>query len=189
MDGCPDRREALWSYVFDELPQDQKKSIAEHLGRCLGCRGEQRRMTLLLERIRTAGLTPHLDRQQSEEMVDRILDRTERRPVYRMQWRGFALRSRFSAIAAACALLIFIGVVGYRLADRGADPTLMSGIQSEQVLSPDKVEMLQDLDLLKNFQTVKTLVRVLNDTPQEKQPNKNNNALRNMRYEIETQLA
>jgi hypothetical protein len=168
MNGFPDREKSMWLYVLGELPEDHRQAFAEHLVSCPSCRTELRRFEKLIEKVKTAGRTPTLPRQRADAMTRRILDRFEPRPgVKRRRWLSWP--KLVPSLAAACALLLFVGIFSYRALDREKTPSLMSGLQKEQTLSPDELQMIreQDMELLMEFQTVQKLVQVLDTASPE----------------------
>jgi len=168
MNGCPDREKSMWLYVLGELPEDRRQVFAEHLVSCPSCRAELRRFEKLIEKVKIAGRTPTLPEQHADALMRRILDRFEPKPG-RKRRRWLTWPKLIPSLAGACALLLFVGIFSYRTLDREKKPPLMSGIQKEQTLSPDELQMIQeqDMELLMEFQTVHKLVQVLDTTSPE----------------------
>lgn len=168
MNGCPDREKSMWLYVLGELPEDRRKAFAEHLVSCPSCRSELRRFEKLIEKVKTAGRPPALPGQHADAMTRHILDRFDpKQGTQRRRWLTWP--KLVPSIAAACALIFFAGIFSYRALDREEKAPLMSGLQKEQTLSPDELQMIQqqDMELLMEFQTVQKLVQVLDAAPSE----------------------
>ena len=187
MNGCPDREKNIWLYVLGELPEDRRQSLAEHLTHCPSCRAELRRLKIVLEKVKTAGRTPPMPRQSADAMTRRILDRFDPKP--HLQGRKWLTWPKLvPSLAAACALLLFVGIFSYRALDEEKKAPLVSGLQKEQMVSAEELQTIQDQDmeLLLEFQTVEKLVRVLDASSSESQRIDNNdNALRKRSHAVE----
>ncbi len=187
MNGCPDREKNIWLYGLGELPEDRRQALAEHLTHCPSCRAELRRFKTVMEKVKTAGRTPPLPRQSADAMTRRILDRFDAKPRLRGR-RWLTWPKLVPSLAAACALLLSVGIFSYRALDEEKRAPLMSGLQKEQMLSPEELQTLQDQDmeLLMEFQTVEKLVQVLDASSSEGQRMDNNdNALRKRIHAVE----
>ena len=178
MNGCPDREKTIWLYLLQELPEEQRRAFSEHLNGCPSCRAELRRIEAMLEKTQTAGGGPRLSASQADAMVRGILDRVDAKPaLLRPGWLTWP--KLVPSLAAACAMLLFVGIFSYRALEPKPEAPLVSEIQTEQALSPNEVEMTQDMELLLEFQTVQKLVRVLDgSSPEEPFFDNDNNALR-----------
>jgi hypothetical protein len=187
MNGCPDREKTIWLYVLGELPEDRRRALADHLANCASCRSELRRFQTLLETVKTSGRAPRLSRQNADAMTRRILERFDsKRGSEKRRWLTWP--RLVPSLAAGCALLLFVGIFSYRALDEGKKAPLMSGLQKEQMLSPEDLQTIQDqdLELLMEFQTVEKLVRVLDASSTEGQRIDNNdNALRKRIHALE----
>ncbi|MCF8049772.1 MAG: zf-HC2 domain-containing protein [Desulfobacterales bacterium] len=178
MNGCPDREKSIWLYVLEELSEDRRQALAEHFTHCPSCRTELRRLETVLEKVKTAGRTPRLPRQSADAMTRRILDRFD--PKLRLRGRRWLTWPKLvPSLAAACALLLFVGIFSYRALDEEKKAPLVSGLQKEQMLSPEEPQTIQDQDmeLLMEFQTVQKLVRVLDASSTEGQQIDNNDSV------------
>lgn len=187
MNGCPDQEKTISLYVLGELPEDRRQALADHLATCESCRAELRRFETLLGRVKSAGEAPRLSRQNAGAMTRRILARFDsKRGIKRQRWLTWP--RLVPSLAAACALLLFVGIFSYRALDEEKKAPLMSGLQKEQMVSPEELQTIQDQDmeLLLEFQTVEKLVRVLDASSSESQRIDNNdNALRKRSHAVE----
>ena len=187
MNGCPDREKSIWLYVYGELSEDRRQALAEHFTHCPSCRAELRRFKTMLEKVKTAGRAPGLSRQSADAMTRRILDRFDTKPHHPGR-RWLTWPKLVPSLAAACALLLFVGIFSYRALDEGKKAPLVSGLQKEKMVSPEELQTIQDQDmeLLMEFQTVEKLVRVLDASSSESQRIDNNdNALRKRIHVLE----
>lgn len=162
--NCPQREKQLWLYVLDEIPEDQRSDFAAHLEHCAACRAEHQRISAILGKIRSADGRVSLRVGEADAMTRSILDAYS--PKIRFQnERRKRVRPRLPALsAAAAAVFIIFAVFGiYRWTQPDSEMPFTAVFPETQQRSSDASEMLQDLDLLREFQTVEKLATVLEE--------------------------
>lgn len=181
MNVCPEREEKIWLYLSEEMADGERKAFAGHMARCPSCRTEMRRSRNMLEKMKAAGQTPQLSPESANAMARAVLDRLHAETGSGGR-RWLRWPRLVPALAAACALVFFVGIFTYRALDRNSQPPMMSGLQGKEL------EQLQDQDmeLLLEFQTVHKIVQVLDTPPPEGQDIDNNDsASRNRIHAVE----
>jgi anti-sigma factor RsiW len=59
MASCQDFINSLYEYASDELPQDTREALTEHLSTCPTCRGELRQYELVIQLAqKLSGISP-----------------------------------------------------------------------------------------------------------------------------------
>ena len=165
MPDCTDRNEQVMLDVYGELDAGARSALEDHLSTCADCRREKESLTAMLGQVRQAMVPPPLSMQDSAAMVRRVQDRLavfrlpggRRQPVKekRVLW--------IPALAAACVLVLVAIFVGYERSGNIAQPVAQR-IDISQKLPENEEEIVKNLDLLKNFNTLEKLSQVVDDS-------------------------
>jgi len=155
MKACPDRNETLMLDLYGELEPEAALRWEGHLESCDDCRRERRRLQTLIGRIRDADAAAALTPQESSALRAELHRRTA--PVQNrfLQPRSF-LRG-LPALAAAAMLVLAVWVFQERTPAPPAVPT----VDIYRQLSEEDLEVIRNLDMLKQFQTIEKLSRVV----------------------------
>jgi hypothetical protein len=151
--------------VYGELDAGARSALEDHLSTCADCRREKENLTAMLGQVRQAMVPPPLSMQDSAAMVRKVQDRLavfrlpggRRQPVKekRVLW--------IPALAAACVLVLVAIFVGYERSGNIAQPVAQR-IDISQKLPENEEEIVKNLDLLKNFNTLEKLSQVVDDS-------------------------
>lgn len=165
MPDCTDRNEQVMLDVYGELDAGARSALEDHLSTCADCRREKESLTAMLGQVRQAMVPPPLSMQDSAAMVRKVQDRLavfrlpggRRQPVKekRVLW--------IPALAAACVLVLVAIFVGYDRSGNIAQPVAQR-IDISQKLPENEEEIVKNLDLLKNFNTLEKLSQVVDDS-------------------------
>jgi len=165
MPDCTDRNEQVMLDVYGELDAGARSAQEDHLSTCADCRREKESLTAMLGQVRHAMVPPPLSMQDSAAMVRKVQDRLavfrlpggRRQPVKekRVLW--------IPALAAACVLVLVAIFVGYERSGNIAQPVAQR-IDISQKLPENEEEIVKNLDLLKNFNTLEKLSQVVDDS-------------------------
>jgi anti-sigma factor RsiW len=165
MQDCTDRNEQVMLDVYGELDAGARSALEDHLSTCAGCRREKENLTAMLGHVRQAMAPPPLSMQDSAAIVRKVQDRLavfrlpggRRQPVKekRVLW--------IPALAAACVLVLVAIFVGYERSGNIAQPVAQR-IDISQKLPENEEEIVKNLDLLKNFNTLEKLSQVVDDS-------------------------
>lgn len=175
MPDCIDRNEKFMLDVYGELDAGARSALEDHLSTCADCRREKESLTAMLGQVRQAMVPPPLSMQDSAAMIRKVQGRLavfhlpggRRQPVKekRALW--------IPALAAACVLVFVAIFVGYERSGTIAQP-VAQGIDISQKLPENEEEIVKNLDLLKNFNTLEKLSQVVDDSA-GRNPSETNN--------------
>jgi len=177
MKQCSDYQEMLLLDVYGELNPLERHAWANHLGTCEHCRKEKEHLVRLLQTIKTALPTPTLSPDKIAEHVRSIQGKLKEEANLPW-WRklGFRLPQRLiPALTTACLLLIIVswfGLKEFRKLDILS--TSHQTISEEQINSKD-LEVVENLDFLKEMGDVEKLVKHLDETDSQSPSTKTKN--------------
>jgi len=186
MHPCEHLNEKITSYIYGELDPAGCRKIEDHLKTCEGCRQEHRRLASILAKVRETRVTPELSASDARLMAADIHRKlTDNRG--RTWWRPYLdfMPPRFMPAAAmAAVLMITVAVIGYVNQSRNNGLPPVSVNQNEELMLSDKdLEILDNLELLKEMDSIQKLSRVVGpDGETEFQPDMDNDT-RGMRQD------
>lgn len=165
MPDCTDRNEQVMLDVYGELDAGARSAWEDHLRICADCRREKENLTAMLGQVRQAMAPPTLSMQDSAAMVRKVQDRL---PVFRLPWgRRQPVKEKralwIPALATACVLVLVAIFVGYERYGT-IDQPVAQRIDISQKLPENEEEIVKNLDLLKNFNTLERLSQVVDDS-------------------------
>jgi hypothetical protein len=166
MPACPDRNELLLLDVYKELDAVARPELDEHLKACVDCRVEKERLEAILGLVKEKMVSSPLTMMESAALVKGV-QRKLASPHPTRRWQEFFKAKRalwLPAAATACLLVLLTTFVGYERFDMAERPVVPKLDISKQLPEND-VEIIQNLDLLKNFNTLEKLSQVVNDSP------------------------
>ena len=165
MPDCTDRNEQVMLDVYGELDAGARSALEDHLSTCADCRREKESLTAMLGQVRQAMVPPPLSMQDSAAAVRKVQDRLAvfRPPGGRRQPVKEKRALWIPALAAACVLVLVAIFIGYERSGNIAQPVAQR-IDISQKLPENEEEIVKNLDLLKNFNTLERLSQVVDDS-------------------------
>ncbi|MGA9260744.1 MAG: hypothetical protein WBV95_02130 [Desulfobacterales bacterium] len=165
MPDCTDRNEQVMLDVYGELDAGARSAWEDHLRTCADCRREKENLTAMLGQIRQAMAPQPLSMQDSAGLVRKVQDRLD---LFRLPggWRQSVKGKRalwIPALATACVLVLVAIFVGYEHSGTIEQPVVQR-IDISQKLPENEEEIVKNLDLLKNFNTLEKLSQVVDDS-------------------------
>ena len=164
MQPCEHLKENLTLYTYGELDPVPSREVENHLKSCEGCRQEHRRLSTILAKVKKTGAAPQLSPLEARAMaanISRTLKAGPRRNWWR-QYLDFMPSRLMPAAAMAAALVIAVAVVGYLNLDKPPGTAPVSLNQNEEImLSDTDLEILDNLELLKEMDAIQKLSRVV----------------------------
>ena len=130
-----------------------------HLAACSACRVEKERLTRLLGKMRETATPAELSGAEAHLMAMRVL-REVHRPTER---RMGGWLPRFAPVAAGLAVLVAASV--YYFQDRFSGADKMADLRIEDQVPLQDIEVIRQLDFLKNLDTIEKLVNVVDVDP------------------------
>jgi hypothetical protein len=178
MKPCSDYQEMLLLDVYGELNPAERRVWEDHFNTCEHCRKEKEQLLRLLQTIKTALPDPTLSPDEIAEHV-RSIQWKLREEANLPWWRKvrFHLPYRLvPALTTACLLLIIASWFGVKEFKKAGIifPSLRSF--SEEQINRDDLEVVKNLDFLKEMDDLEKLVKVLDkiDSPDVSSQQKNN---------------
>jgi hypothetical protein len=173
MQACRNHHETLMLDVLDELTDPRVRRDWEgHLASCSGCRTEKTRLLNLLGRVRASGSPPELSEAEAQRMTAAVSRKIRNRPG-RVSGSGRSFRL-LPALAAACVLFITV-MAGYWWQEAFFGAERIADLSSEPQLEPPDLDVVKNLDLLRDMDTIEKLIQIVDipgnsQTPGEPSP-------------------
>ena len=188
MQACEHLKENLTLYVYGELDPTTGQKVENHLEHCEGCRQEHERLSTILTRVKEASVSPQLSPLEARAMaanISRILKAGTRRTWWR-QYLEFMPSRLIPAAAMAGALVITVAVVGYLNLNKTPGMAPVSLNQNEELMLSDKdLEILDNLELLKEMDAIQKLSRAVTPDGESELQRGMNNDTRGMRQDVD----
>ena len=178
MKPCSDYQETLLLDVYGELKPAERRAWENHLGTCEHCRKEKEQLLRLLQTIKTALPTPTLSPDKIVEHVREIQGKL-REEANLPWWRKMRFRlpqPLIPALTTACVLLIIISWFGLKEFRKFGILSISPQTTSEEQINRNDLEVVENLDFLKEMGEVEKLVKHLDkaDSPSSSTQPKNN---------------
>jgi hypothetical protein len=178
MHACEHLKEKITLHIYGELDPVSRREIEDHLKICESCRQEHKRLSSILTQVRQTRVTPALSPKDARVMVADIRRELANNPGLPW-WRKYLdfMPPRFiPAAALAVVMIITVAVIGYvnRSKTEGLPPVSLKQ-NKELLLSDTDLEILDNLELLKEMDSIQKLSRVVDpDGETEFQPDMDN---------------
>ena len=187
MQACEHLIENLTLYVYGELDPVTGQEVANHLENCEGCRQEHERLSTILVKVKEASVSPQLSPLEARAMAADISRKLKagRRTWWR-QYLDFMPSRLIPAAAMAGALVILVAVVGYLNLNKAPGIAPVSLNQNEELMLSDKdLEILDNLELLKEMDAIQKLSRVVAPDGESELQRGMDNDTRGMRQDVD----
>ena len=165
MKPCAEYRETLMLDVYGELGPDERRIWEEHLRTCEACRSERLRVQGLVKGLKRAMATPNLSEKQVGEGVQAIRVKLSR--AREVPWWRKVLRVRpamlVPAAVAVCALFLAITMVDTETLMNSVGIRTASRLDMISEIGSEDLEVIKNLDLLKEMESLGKLVHVVDD--------------------------
>ena len=188
MQTCEHLKENLTLYVYGELDPVTGREVANHLENCEGCRQEHERLSTILVKVKEASVSPQLSPLEARAMateISRTLKVGRRRTWWR-QYLEFMPSRLIPAAVMAGALIITVAVVGYLNLNKTPGIAPVSLNQNEELMLSDKdLEILDNLELLKEMDAIQKLSQVVAPDSESELHRGLDNDTRGMRQDVD----
>lgn len=166
MTSCPERKEQLYLALHGELPAAARKDWLGHIKICGGCREELTHLKRIREKVRRDLPDPALSLGEANAMAATIFGKPA---ATADRHRGFGfLRPVFiTGLAAACiiALSAVVFQAYFKVGPDGTDIGNLTADRHTTAVASEDAEIIRNLEILKNFNTIEKLVRVVDNGP------------------------
>lgn len=161
---CSEQEYRFWMYIHHELGDEDRQLWEDHLTLCHKCRQEKELAVRMLARVRET-LEP---KPISDNALNLLMDKLKSGQTAHIHPFGFNFHRRLSRLlipmaAAACFILVLFGY--FRLVS--FTPTVdnpntpIAGVSDQ--LKPDDLEIIENFEMLIDFDTVQELVNIMRD--------------------------
>jgi len=165
MKACPNHQETLWLDVYGELDPMKRSVWERHLETCPGCREERQRLLGLLDLVRDEMGAPLLSPKRASTLSWSIKRGLKERRATARWWKGL-LGMPNRLIPAVAAVSLIIVALGWFAINKVQSPTLLqnlSGLKSEEQMVVKDLEVIDNLELLEEMDTLRKLVQVVDN--------------------------
>ena len=164
MSTCTDRNESLLLHLYGELGDVEHSELDEHLIICEDCRQEKERLETLIGLFKEESVPSPLTMAESTALVNGVNRKLTSRRFAR-DWFGFILNKRnlwLPAAATACLLIMLTTYIGYERFNISKN-LVTPKLDISKQLPENEIEIIQNLDLLKNLDTLEKISQVVKD--------------------------
>lgn len=151
--------------IHGELGLDDRRAWEGHLANCDACRKEKilaiRMMGNIKETLKPRPLSP----AALNVIVDRIAEKSRKKggPSPAPESRRLLPRVVFPAFAAACLMLVVMGVFSMKRLVPDSSRTSIPVANLNETLQEDDIEVIKNIELLEEFETIQQLVQLMED--------------------------
>lgn len=184
MGVCNNQKENLMLYVYEELDTKAAKAVENHLEICEACRYEADRLSRLLGKIKESSATPELSMEEVESLVINIKRNLnyEHKETWWRRYLDYRPSRMIPAIATACILILTAGLISYvKLSEKNGFQLFSRHQKEELILSNGDLEILKNLDFLKEMDSIQKLSRVVDQNSENPSKGEINGNTRGMR--------
>lgn len=166
MSACQDQKSTIMLDVYGELKDEERARLEQHLEICAGCRKEKWQMLEVIGQIKATMESPELSATEAKKMANTITWKLNR--ARNLKWWSqiftYSPSRLIPAVAAASLLIVIASIIGYNTftADHQFQPT--ASLQTDQ-LSAQDMEIIQNLDLLRDMEALQKLVQAVDQSP------------------------
>lgn len=159
MEPCRVHEETLLLDVYGELGANERAAWEKHLEACPACREEREKIIQLLHRVRQTTPVPHLSRQEADALSQAVKRKLADSKDEGRWWdRRVSVSVRTLAAATACCVIFISGWLAARWMDSSSRDL---GSTRAVQLSQKDMELIRNLELLEELETLRKLVHVI----------------------------
>lgn len=162
MGSCRNYEETLLLDVYGELEYKERADWEKHLEHCPGCRAERQKVLRFLGRIQENSLPPELSPQKASALSRALAAKLPGRNTRSRWWDRmvpFPARA-LAAVAAGCCVVVLSGWLALKWFEAPARAPRPAG---EIQLSQKELEVIRNLEILEELETIRKLVHVMDD--------------------------
>jgi len=161
MQACPEREDHMILDSLGELAPAERRDWQRHAAACSRCRDAGARLTQTLTDMKAAFPVAPMSEAETDRMAAAIghhLRPTVKAGILSTVFRASGPRW---ALAAMCAACLILAVMVGRNPDRTVPRPALLPVSSGQQVSTMDMEIIRNLDMLRNFQTIEKLIQVV----------------------------
>jgi anti-sigma factor RsiW len=149
--------------IYGELSPEDRPPWEKHLEICENCRQERQRLITLIRLIRKEMRATELSEDDEASLLRSISNHLRSRsslPWLKRRIWGLPL-TPLPALAAAVLLFLGLGLLVLQELDRTPVTQTVVNFESEEQMIVQQLEILENLDFLKEMETISKLVQVV----------------------------
>ena len=162
MSACQDQQSTIMLDVYGDLDAEARAHLQQHLETCEGCRRERRHLLEVIGKTKTAMEPPQLSATEAKRMTNAVIWKLNH--ARHIKWWppifGYRPSRVIPALAAASILIVIASIIGYNTFTADHQYHSSASLQAEQ-LSPQDLEIIQNLDLLRDMEAIQKLVQAV----------------------------
>ena len=165
MKACPNHQETLLLDVHGELDPVKRSVWERHLETCAGCREERQRLLGLLDRVRDEMDPPQLSPKRASALSWSIKRGLREQQSSSRWWKGHLGKPNRLIPSLALVSLVFLAL-GWFTLNKVYDPSSLqkfSGHKAEEQVVVKDLEVINNLELLEEMDTLRKLVQVVDN--------------------------
>ena len=165
MKACPNHQETLFLDVYGELDPVKRSVWERHLETCAGCLEERQRLLGLLDRVRDEMGPPQLSPKKASALSWSIKRGLREQQASSRWWKGLLGTPNRLIPSLAVVSLVFVAL-GWFTINKVYDPSSIqkvSGLKSEEQMVVKDSEVINNLELLEEMDTLRKLVQVVDN--------------------------
>ena len=186
MEACHNQKKNLVLYAHGEMDVDSGKKIENHLAKCDSCRSEYQQLSSLLGNIKETISSPELSPKQVNSLVTNIawkLNNRQKEPWWQ-RYFDFKPAHMIPAVAAACILIIAVGIIGYvKVNDTNEFQPIVGQPNKELMLNDTDLEIVKNLEFLKEMDAIQKLSQVVDHQGEINSNGESDNETRGMKQD------
>ena len=169
MAPCAEYKESLLLDVYGELDPRELQAWEMHINGCEQCCEERKRVLRLIQTIKASMPAPVLSPPKAMALTAsalRKLGKEQEEPWWRKLSAGMPQRL-IPAIATAAVLVILVSWVTFRELKKPAPSTMASNRTAQEQLIPKDLDVIDNLEMLKEMDELTKLVQLLDKSGSE----------------------
>jgi predicted anti-sigma-YlaC factor YlaD len=164
VETCKQLKENLILFAHGELDDRNGKQLADHLATCSGCQAEFQQISTLLANIKDTAESPQLSNPEVKSLISGIKWNLghNRHDKWWQRYLNYSPARLIPALTLASVLVIAVGIIGYLNLDKTRETLPLANQQAEEILLSDRdLEIIENLDFLKEMDAIQKISRVV----------------------------
>jgi hypothetical protein len=168
MKACHHHKETIMLDIYGELGTEARRRLENHLATCEACRREYRHLENMIANLKTTMDPARLSSDEVARLtatVNSRLQKERNKKWWRPNMAAYRPARLIPALATACIIIVVSAIWIYSSFFNTNEFQPTASIREEQLMVND-LEIIENLDLLKEMEAIQKLVKAV-----DKQPN------------------
>jgi hypothetical protein len=167
MKACRHQKETIMLDVYGELGAEARGRLENHLATCEACRQEHRHLENLIANLNSTMAPAQLAPEEVTRLaatVGAMLKKERERKWWQPNLALYGPKQLIPAMAAACVIIVISAIWIYSNVFNINEFQPTASLQEKQLLVND-LEIIENLDLLKEMEAIQKLVKAVDKPP------------------------